>query len=120
MILAVFAICLTLSAAVECAVMALLFRRRDCVYYTLLANLLTNPALNLLLLLAVHLMGRTAYYTALAPLEIAVVLAEAFIFKLLCGFKPVKALWISALINAVSFAAGILLQTVFDFSAMLT
>lgn len=89
--------------------MALLFRRRDFVYYSLLCNLLTNPALNLILLLAVNLAGLEAYLPALIAAELAAVLVEAWVLRLLCRFRLSKALVLSLLLNAVSFAAGLLL-----------
>ena len=44
MIYLVFVWNLALTVAVEGAVMWLLFRRRDYMYYSLLANVITNPS----------------------------------------------------------------------------
>jgi len=107
MILIAFALCLLLTVLVEGGLMALLFRSRRFVYYSFLCNLLTNPALNLLLTLCVTLLGVSWYWPALAVLEVAVVLAEAYVYRLLCGFTFVKAFGVSALLNLTSFLAGI-------------
>lgn len=112
MIFLVFAGNLAATVIIEGAIIALLFRRRDYVYYSLLGNALTNPALNLALVLVTTYIGKAMYYPALALLEVSAVLVEAFVLKKLCGFKAAKALWVSALANAVSFYTGLLLQSI--------
>jgi len=110
MIYGVFLLNLAVTVLAEGLVLALLFRRRDFVYYSVLCNLLTNPLLNLTLLLVVRLWGIEYYPAALIALEIAVLLAEAFVLRLLCRFPPLKALLVSGLTNAVSFICGLLIQ----------
>jgi len=105
-------VCLSLTAAAEGLVMLLLFRSPRFVYYSLLANLLTNPALNVLLSLATTLLGAPAYLSALIFLELAAVAAETLVYRTLCDFRPLKALGISALLNAVSFGLGLALSGV--------
>jgi len=80
-------------------------------YYGLLANLLTNPALNLLLLLTVWLFGVRVYYPVLISAEIAVILIEAAVYNYICGFGMKKAIMLSAFLNAISFAIGVLINT---------
>lgn len=105
----VFPVSLAATILIEGGIVALWFHKRDYIYYSLLCNLLTNPALNVLLLIVVRVWG-TAYYTvALAALEIAVVLIEARVMGLLCGFRPAKALLVSCAMNAGSFLTGLLL-----------
>ncbi len=108
MILIIFLGNLIATIVIEGAVIALLFRRRDFVYYSFLCNLLTNPAVNLLLALAAAYLGIAFYYPALALLEASAVLVEAYVYRMLCGFKTSKAFWVSALANAASFLAGFL------------
>ena len=110
MIYVVFAGCFLLTVIIEGTVMALIFRRRDFVYYTFLCNLLTNPALNLLLAASLLLLGTGYYGVVLIILEVAALIIEAYVLKLLCGFQWKKALGVSALLNILSFAAGILLN----------
>ena len=94
----------------EGAVIALWFHRRDYVYYSVLCNLLTNPALNLLILGVVRIWGKAYYQTALIALEILVVLVEAWVMGLLCGFRPAKAVLVSGLMNAGSLLTGLLIH----------
>lgn len=109
MVFAVYAINLAATALVEGALVWLLFRCGRYVYYSLLANLLTNPALNLLLQLGVAWLGARSYWPLLAALELMAVFAEAVVYKSLCGFLFKKALGSSLLLNACSFGAGLLL-----------
>lgn len=90
----------------------LLFQNKHYVYYSFLCNLLTNPSLNLLLMLCVQLLGVSWYWPAVAILEAAVILTEAYVYRLLCGFSTPKALGVSALLNLASFLAGLGLNTV--------
>lgn len=108
MIFLVFAGNLAATIIIEGALIALLFRRRDFAYYSFLGNLLTNPVLNLMILLVITYLGKALYYPALALLEVSAVITEACVFKRLCVFTTAKALWVSAFANAVSFCAGLL------------
>lgn len=110
MIWLAFLISLLLTVVLEGLAMLLLFRRMDYVYFSLLGNLLTNPTLNLLLLAAVHLAGPAAYWPSLAILEIAAILVECHILRLLCGFSAPKALGVSLLLNILSCSAGLIVS----------
>lgn len=103
----VFAINLGLTILVEGGIIALLFRRFHFVYVSFLCNLLTNPLVNLLLLLAVRLLGEGAYTPSTAVLEIAAVIAEACIYRMLAGFSAWKSIGVSFLLNAASYGAGL-------------
>lgn len=105
-----FLINLAATLLVEGVIVALWFRRRDYVYYNALCNLLTNPALNLLLPGIVRLAGAEYYTAVLIALEILVVLIEAWVMRLLCGFRPAKALFVSGVINAGSLLSGLLIH----------
>jgi hypothetical protein len=112
MIYWVYAYSLLLSCLIEGGLMALLFRRRDFIYYTALCNLLTNPALNLLLHGMVYRFGAACYWPALLALEFVVWFAEAGILKQLCGFRLNKAMAVSLLLNFSSFLIGEILGAV--------
>ncbi len=99
-----------LTAFVEGGVIWLVQRDRRFVYYSLLCNLLTNPALNFLLLLLFSLWGWSVYYPAVVILEILVVLLEAKIYRLLGGVSLRWSLWLSLLLNALSLFAGLVLS----------
>lgn len=85
-------------------------RSRKFIYYSFLCNLLTNPLLNLLLLLSGQWLGQGAYYPCLVLLETMAVLAEAWVYSLLGGVSRRKALWMSLLLNAFSFLLGLVLN----------
>jgi len=101
-----------LTVVIECAVILIIFRQKKYVYYCLLCNLLTNPAMNLLLSIFVSLFGVRTYYPVIIPAEIAVVFIEAAVYDYICGFGMGKAIKLSAFLNALSFAAGVLLNHV--------
>ncbi|MCE5236645.1 MAG: hypothetical protein ABFC62_03100 [Clostridiaceae bacterium] len=99
---------LAATVLVEGTIFALLFRRRDYVYYSVLTNLLTNPALNLALIFIVGHAGAASYWAALIALELIAVFAEAWMLRLLCGFRPAGAIGVSFIVNAASLLAGYL------------
>ena len=94
--------------------MALLFRRRDYVYYSLLANVLTNPAVNLLLFLLAGNLG-WPYWPVLGALEITAVMAETWVYRKVCDFRNGlpgwgKAAGLSILLNLLSLGAGCMMN----------
>ena len=109
MIYIVFLVNLAITVVVEATVIWLLFRKGTFVYYSFLCNLLTNPALNLLLLIAVNFLGMKYYYAILVPLEIIVVLVETYVYRLLCKFSTKKAFSVSLLANVISFGVGLVI-----------
>lgn len=112
MIYLVFLINLGLTILTEGIVIALLFRRWDYIYYSVLCNILTNPALNLILLIVVKFAG-VAYYTpTLIVLEITVLFIEAGVLKHLCGLRYYKAITVSCLMNFTSFVVGVFLYNI--------
>lgn len=94
MIYIIFLYSLILTILVKGLIISILYRKLRFVYHSVLCNLLTDPLLNLLLLIAINLFGNIYYFTALVILEVAIVLAEAVILKLLCVFKLSYALLI--------------------------
>jgi hypothetical protein len=109
MIYIAFLFNLILTIIIEGAVILLLFRRLEFVYYSMLCNILTNPALNLILFIATSILGGFCYETALMILESLAVLVEAYVLKLLCRFTYKKAIAVSGLMNIVSCTAGLLI-----------
>lgn len=101
---------LIVTAAVEGAAVWCVQRDRRFAYYSLLCNLLTNPAANLLVLGGVAWLGAGAYYPALALLECVVVGVEAVVYRRLGNTSKRRALWLSLLVNALSFLAGLLVN----------
>ena len=105
-----FLLYLLLTIAVEGAAILIIFRRKKYVYYSVLCNLLTNPTMNLLLKTSVWLLGSGVYFYAMVLLELAVVAVEAYVYYYICGFGLRKSAILSAFLNALSFAAGLLLD----------
>ncbi|MCL1895870.1 MAG: hypothetical protein FWG03_04920 [Clostridiales bacterium] len=105
-------IALALTAAIEGAIVFALYRKPLFVYYSLLWNLLTNPALNLGLFLAVSF-GGAAYAPSVMAGEACVFLAEALLIRLLLELPLKKALALSLLLNAASFLVGLVLNQYF-------
>lgn len=100
---------LLLTILIEGLVAVLLFRSREMVYYSFLCNLLTNPTLNLLLLVAVRLWGYSAYGFVLLILELAAIFVEAYVLKLLCRFSNRRAVAVSGFLNVLSCVMGMLI-----------
>ena len=104
-----FLLAFGLTVGIECGIAALLCRRRDVVWACFLGNLLTNPALNFLLLLCALCFGAGAYWPALLLLEALAVFAEAWTYRWVCGFSKMRAAGLSLLCNGVSLAFGVVL-----------
>ena len=101
---------LLLTVIIEGAAILIIFRRKKYVYYSLLCNLLTNPAMNLVLAASLGLFGEGAYYPALAVAELAVVFVEAAVYNYIIGFGIKKSIMLSAFLNALSLSAGLLMS----------
>ncbi len=99
-----------ITVIVEAILVFAVFRRRDYLYYSFLCNLLTNPALNFILLVATNILDFSLYLPVFIVLEVAIVFIEAFIYQRLCAFRFTKALALSLLLNAASCATGLALN----------
>ena len=100
-----------LTAAIEGAIVFALFRKPRFVYYSVLWNLLTNPALNLSLLLAAFF--GAAYAPSVLIGEACVLFAEALLIRMLLELPAKKALLLSLLLNTASFLTGLVLNHYF-------
>jgi len=101
---------LLLTIIIESAAILVIFRRKKYIYYSVLCNLLTNPAMNLLLAASIATLGAGAYYPTLVIAELAVIFVEAAVYKYICGFGVKKSVMLSTFLNALSFTTGILLN----------
>lgn len=104
-------VCLLLTVLTEGLTALLLKKDWRFVYITVLCNLLTNPAMNFLLLLAVH-RWPALYLPLLVFLETGVVAAEAYVIHRLALLPHLQALCFSLLLNAVSFGTGLLMNSI--------
>ena len=85
-----------------------LFRKPRFVFYSLLWNMATNPALNVCLMVATAYLG-AAYVPAAVVGEICVFIIEAFLIRALLELSLRKALLLSLLVNAASLLVGLAL-----------
>ena len=99
-----------LTLVIEGIVILVIFRRKKYVYYSMLCNLLTNPAMNLLLAASVILFGLNIYYLTLVIAELAVIFVEATVYNYICGFGIRKSVLLSTVLNIMSCIAGLLIN----------
>lgn len=116
-ILLTFAYALAATIAIELPLSFAFFHpprffARSTVPVVVLMNIVTNPALNLILSLLVGAFGRSVYVPAVAVGEIAVVAAEAMILAAALGLSRRRALAVSAVLNGASFALGLVLGAI--------
>ena len=93
----------------ECG-LALIFGTKKLAYAVFLCNLLTNPLVNAILMLCYHFISREYDRLLIAFLEICVVITEALLIKAMMKDTLVKASVWSLLLNAFSFASGLLIM----------
>lgn len=103
------AIALALTVAIEAAAMFVMHKNTRYMYYSLLCNLLTNPALNLSLWLLAEWLGAEVYWPAAALLELAVLFIEGGVYRYLTRMGWAKSLLTSFILNTCSFTVGLLL-----------
>ena len=103
---------LLLTVLIEGALMLVFTGNKHKVYHSVLVNMLTNPVLNLCLILWSAFIGLPAvphYYIFLAVLEICAVLTEAVLYCKMRDFGIKKAFFASFGLNAASVFLGFLL-----------
>lgn len=101
---------LLLTEAIEVPVCLLSGMRGKELLVVLLANVMTNPLVNALLLLGTTLTS-LPYAAMLAVLEAAAVVAEWLVYRSLTEVK--RPFLVSLIANAASFGAGLLLTNLF-------
>ena len=105
---------LVLTVLTEAVVTLIVTRKRRYVLFNYWCNVLTNPALNLILFGVRRITGDAADW-AVAILEIAVLFAECALYNRFDGHRR-SIRWyflLSLLTNAVSFGTGELIARVF-------
>jgi hypothetical protein len=99
-----------LTLCIEGIAVALIFRERTMVLASVLGNLLTCPALNLIVLADVHLAGAVGYLPLLVCLELLAVLVEAWVYVRLSDRGVVLCLALSFGLNLLSFGVGLVIH----------
>ena len=103
---------LVLTVVIEGAIVLAIFRKPRFLYYSFLMNLLTNPALNLCVFLAMTFFG-VSYWVVVGIGELAVLVVEAILANKLMQLSWPRSLLLSLLTNATSMLAGIVLIAAF-------
>lgn len=102
---------LLLTVLIEGAAVLVFTKSRNILYHSVLVNMLTNPLINLLLMLWASFVPLPAvpyYYVITALLEIAVFVTEGLLYYKMGDFGLKKALFASLGFNAASFSFGLL------------
>lgn len=112
---------LFLTLVIESLVMLALTRSKKWVYYNLLCNLVTNPTLNILLIVIAKITDNfyewifesdfnIIYYICVAIGEVLVVIGEAHLYRAMTGETRGKCYIRSLVTNGASFFIGLLLM----------
>ncbi len=104
---------LLLTVLIEGLLVLVFAKRRSTVFHSVLVNMLTNPLVNLCLMIFVSaaIIPMVPYYAIfVAFLELAAFITEAILYNKMGDFSIKKAFLASFLLNAVSFSFGFLLQ----------
>ena len=99
---------LLLTLAIEIPVCLLMGIRKKGLWIVLLANVMTNPAVNVLCLLGKRYTPLPVF-AVIAVLEIAAVVVEWIVYRLLTDAR--RPFLVSLVANAVSYGVGLLLTT---------
>ena len=104
---------LLLTVLIEGTLVLIFTKSKTRVCHSVLVNMLTNPFLNLCLILwsaFIPLPTAPYYYIATAFLEIAAFITEGMLYYKMGDFGIKKAFFASFMLNAASFSFGFLLQ----------
>lgn len=104
---------LLLTVLIEGALVLVFTKDKKTLYHSVLVNMLTNPLVNLFLLLwnsFVPFLQVPYYYIATAFLECAAILTECLLYYKMGDFGLKKAFIASFGLNAASYSVGLLLQ----------
>lgn len=104
--------CLVWTLALELWGSVVLGLRRSDLLYVVLVNVMTNPVLVSVTTLILLTCGMRAYYISLAVFETAAFVAEALVYRRTLRAK-INPFLLSALLNAVSFFLGNVINRVF-------
>ena len=101
----IFALLLTL--VIEVPLGFLLLKSKNAIFPLTLINVLSNPALNMALMMLFALtQSYMLYWIAVIIGEIAVFVGEGFLIRSLCDIPLKRSMIISIVINAASFLLG--------------
>ncbi|MBQ8789646.1 MAG: hypothetical protein IJZ58_09105 [Oscillospiraceae bacterium] len=104
---------LLLTVLIEGVLVLVFVRKSETLYHSVLVNMLTNPLVNLFLILwgsFAVLPTVPYYYIATAFLEVVAVITEWVLYYKMGDFALKKAFFASFFLNAASFFFGFLIQ----------
>ena len=101
---------LLLTLLTEGVAVLLIFKQKKYIYYSILCNILTNPAMNLLLIVSMVVFGAGSYYIMLIIAETVVIFVEAVVYNYICRFGFKRSFILSLFLNVLSFTVGILIN----------
>ncbi len=104
---------LLLTVLIEGALVLVFIKRKSTACHSVLVNMLTNPLVNLCLILwgsFIPLPAVPYYYIATAVLEVLAVITEGVLYYKMGDFGIKKAFFASLSLNAASFSFGLLIQ----------
>ena len=104
---------LLLTVLIEGALVLVFTKKKSTVCHSVLVNMLTNPLVNLCLILWSNFIPLPAvpyYYIVTAALEISAVITEGTLYYKMGDFGIKKAFLASFALNAASYSFGILIQ----------
>ena len=102
---------LLLTVLIEGVFCFVFVRNRKTLYHSVLVNMMTNPVINVLLILwavFIPLPDVPYYYIVTAFLEVSVVVTEAVLYCKMGDFGIKKAFFASFMFNAASYFTGVL------------
>lgn len=102
---------LLITILIECMVVFLLGYRERLIYVVVvLANMITNPLLNYLLILVSSLGYAGIYNYIILPLELIVIFSEWRVFCYILKAEQTKLFILSVSVNTVSYLLGLLVM----------
>ena len=103
---------LLLTVLIEGALVLIFVRKKETLYHSMLVNMLTNPLVNLFLILWANFAPFPevpGFYIATAFLEISAAAAEWILYYKMGDFGIKKAFFASLFLNAASYSFGFLI-----------
>ncbi len=97
---------LVLTVLIEGALVLIFTKSWEKTYHSAILNALTNPLVNIALLLSALFEHRLGYAAVLTVLEISAVITEALLYHKMGDFGIKKAFFVSAMLNLCSFGFG--------------
>lgn len=100
---------LALTVLIEGVAVIYFKPRKRVLLASVLGNILTNPLLNIAVIIVGFKFGSTVYVTAVICGELLAIIAETTVYRVLTGLNVRRCFMISMLANCVSYFVGVML-----------